>query len=181
VLGFIYNAPLTMANIHSLLLGFWPQWQMNLYWFLLIGGILFLLAIGNKNPYCQWFCPFGAAQECMGVIGGAKAREPKRYRELLRWTQRGLALFAVVVALWYRSPGLSSYEVFGTLFSFTGSSIQFVLLAIVLIASLFIKRPWCNHLCPLRPVMDFIRLIRIWMRELWQRLQTKPARAKLSS
>jgi NosR/NirI family nitrous oxide reductase transcriptional regulator len=68
VLGFWLNLPLTISRVSSFLLGYWPQWQTNLYWYLLIGGILFIATVDNKNGYCAWFCPFGAAQECMAVM-----------------------------------------------------------------------------------------------------------------
>jgi len=168
ILGFIYNSPLTLAYINKFLLGFWPQWQSHLYWYLLIGGILFVYTVENKNPYCQWFCPFGAAQEVMGLVGGAKVFSPRQFRDLLKWLQRGLAWLAIILALIYRNPGLSSFEIFGTLFSLTGSNFQFILLALVLVTSLFIRRPWCTYLCPLDPVTDFIKMTRKWVIELWQ-------------
>jgi uncharacterized protein with FMN-binding domain len=169
VLGFVYNMPLTIVWINRLLLGFWPTWQTHLYWFILIGGILFIYTIDNKNPYCEWFCPFGATQECLSVVGGGKVRVPQRAHNLLRRGQRVLALTAVVIALVFRNPGISSYEVFGAFFRLIGSNILFVLLGIVLVASLFIRRPWCSYLCPLRPVTDLIRLMRNWIRELWKK------------
>lgn len=169
VLGFIYNSPLTLAYINKFLLGFWPQWQTHLYWYLLIGGILFVYTVEEKNPYCQWFCPFGAAQEVMGAIGGAKVYSPKQFRNYLEWLQRGLAWLAIVLALVLRNPGLTSFEIFGALFSLTGSGFQYVLLALVLATSLFIKRPWCTYLCPLDPVTDFIKMTRNWILELWQK------------
>jgi NosR/NirI family transcriptional regulator, nitrous oxide reductase regulator len=175
VLGFMYTSPLTLAYINKFLMGFWPEWQTHLYWYLLIGGILFVFTVDNKNPYCEWFCPFGAAQECMGAIGGAKVRTPNQYRNLLKWTQRGLAWAAIIIALLMRNPGISSYEVFGTLFDFVGTSWQFTLLALVLIASLYLKRPWCNYLCPLRPIDQFIRLVRAWIKEQWQIIRLKTA------
>ncbi|MBP1609043.1 MAG: 4Fe-4S binding protein [Acidobacteria bacterium] len=173
VLGFVYDLPLTLSSINKFLLGFWPEWQTHLYWYLLIGGILFIFTVDNKNPYCQWFCPFGAAQECLGVIGVAKVRSAGKYRNFLKWLQRGLAWFAILVALLFHSPGISSYEIFGTLFSLTGSTLQFALLGIILIASLFIKRPWCHYLCPIHPVDEFIRMARGWIIELWKTLQNK--------
>lgn len=173
VLGFVYNSPLTLAYINKFLLGYWPQWRTHLYWYLLIGGILFVFTVDNKNPYCEWFCPFGAAQDCMGVIGGAKPGSAGRYNDLLLWVQRGLAWLAIVLALYFRNPGLTSFEVFGTLFDLTGSTLQFALLGIILIASLFIKRPWCKFICPMRPVMDLYRTFRKWMIESWRRLRTK--------
>ncbi len=168
VLGFWYNSPLTITYINKFLLGYWPLWQTNLYWYFLIGGIIFVFTLDNKNPYCEWFCPFGAAQECMGLIGGAKVRSAGRYKEALVWLQRGLAWLAIILALLFRNPGMSSYEVFGTLFGLVGNAFQFILLGIVILASLFIRRPWCAYLCPLRPVTDFIRLIRNWIFELWK-------------
>jgi hypothetical protein len=174
VLGFIYNKPLTLSMVNQALLGFWPQWQTNLYWYLLLGGIIFVFTVDNKNPYCSWFCPFGAAQECMGAIGGSKVRSPGRQtRHVLKWTQRGLAWFAIVIALWFRNPGISSYEIFGTLFKLVGTSWQFVLVGMVLIVGLFISRPWCAYLCPLHPVDEFIRLVRKWILELWKTLKLK--------
>ncbi|KAA3656787.1 MAG: FMN-binding protein [Chloroflexi bacterium] len=163
VLGFWFNLPLTISKINTFLLGYWPQWQTNLYWYFLLGGIFFVLTVDNKNAYCAWFCPFGAAQECMGAIGGAKISGPRKYRRFFVWLQRGLAWAAIMIALLFRNPGLSSFEVFGTLFSFTGSIIMFGLLGIILVMSLFVKRPWCNFLCPLDPVYDIIRLVRGWV------------------
>ena len=173
ILGFVYTRPLTLSDISKFLLGFWPQWQTNLYWYLLIGGILFVFTVDNKNPYCEWFCPFGAAQECMGAIGGAKSRSAGSYKNILKWLQRGLAWLAILLALLFRNPGLTSYEIFGTLFDLKGSTMQFALLGIVLITSLCIRRPWCNYLCPLRPVTDLYRAFRKWIIESWTAFRRK--------
>ena len=175
VLGFVYNRPLTLVFINKMLLGFWPEWHLNLYWYILLAGIVLIIAVGKQSPYCEWFCPFGSAQECLGFIGGAKRRIPERYHVLLRWFQRALALSAIVLALLYRNPSVSSYEVFGAFFHLIGSSFNFALLGVVLIAALFLKRPWCSYLCPLRPVTDFIRLVRNWIQEIWLKSRPKTA------
>jgi Na+-translocating ferredoxin:NAD+ oxidoreductase RnfG subunit len=167
LLGFVYNRPLTIVYINKFLMGYWPQWQTSLYWYFLIGGILFVFTVDNKNPYCEWFCPFGAAQECIGAIGGAKVHSPGKYRYFLKWLQRGLAWGAIFLALLFSNPGITSYEIFGTLFEFFGSTSQFILLGMVLLAALFIRRPWCTYLCPLHPVEEFIRMTRKWIFGLW--------------
>jgi len=171
VIGFIFNKPLTLVLINKALLGFWPDWRLDLYWYILLFGILFFFVVDNKNPYCEWFCPFGSTQECVALIGGTKKKFSGKIRILLRWFQRILALGAIVFALVYRNPSVSSYEVFGAFFRLIGTNFHFVLLGIVLIASLFLFRPWCHYLCPLRPVTDFIRLIRNWIREIWLKLR----------
>ncbi len=156
VLGFIYTAPLTIAQIISLLSGYWPDWHNNLYWYFLIGGILFVTTVDSKNPYCSWFCPFGAVQECLAQITRAKRYKPRGLNQILTWTQRGLTFAAIILGLALRRPGVASYEPFGTLFDLRGTSIEWIFLGIVLLASLVIYRPFCTYICPLNPVYDFI-------------------------
>jgi uncharacterized protein with FMN-binding domain len=158
VLGFMFNTPLTLIHVNSLLLGYWPQWQSHLYWYVLIVGVLIVPLVTGKNPYCNAICPFGATQRCLGVIGDAKPRFSPRWRVWLRWAPRILAWAAILLALSYRNPALANYEVYGTLFDLVGSHFQFGLLAVVLVASLFITRPWCNYLCPIRAVTEYLRL-----------------------
>lgn len=166
VLGFIYNNPLTLIHISKFIMGYWPQWQTGLYWYFLTGGIFIIFIVDNRNPYCEWFCPFGAAQECMGLISGVKLPRPKRVRNALNVLQRILALGAVLLGLYFRNPGLTNYELYGTLFGPIGTSIQFVALGLVLIAAMFIRRPWCNYLCPIKPVLETIRIFRGWVKEI---------------
>lgn len=161
-LGFLYNKPLTLANVVSLFAGYWPDWHTHLYWFLLLGGILLVTTAQGKNPYCSWFCPFGAVQEGLGRIGGAKVFRPRRWHQRLKWLQRGLALGAILLGLALRQPGAVSFEPFGTLFDFTGSTAQWILLVVVLLASLVVVRPFCNYLCPLDPVVEYVGEGRRW-------------------
>jgi len=168
-LGFLYNNPITLVNINSLLTGYWPNWRLNLYWYLLIAGVILPVVLFGKNPYCESFCPFGSAQMCLAVIGHTKIRIKPRYYSYLRHIQRFLALAAIIVALVYRNPSLYNYEVSGTLFSLTGSKAHFALLAVTLLASLFITRPWCNFLCPIRAVTDYLRSVREGALHLFQR------------
>jgi Na+-translocating ferredoxin:NAD+ oxidoreductase RnfG subunit len=169
VLGFIFNKPFTLSNVVTLLSGFWPDWHTNLYWFLLVGGIILVTSIQGKNPYCSWFCPFGAMQEVLGSISGAKPYHPRQLYDKLRWIQRALAFTAIVMGLALRQPGAASYEPFGTLFDLQGSWPQWVLLVMVLFGSLLIYRPFCNYICPLDPVVDYIGEIRRWVKGLWKK------------
>jgi len=147
-LGFVFNRPFVLAHVNMALLGYFPAIETHIYWYILIAGLVLFKTEKKWNTYCYDFCPFGACQEVLGAVGGAKSPKLK-WREPLRWAQRILVIIAVSLALIYRNPGFSSFEIFGTLFELEGSSWQFVVLAIVLLSSLFINRPFCNYLCPL--------------------------------
>ncbi len=85
VLGFIYTAPFTIAQVISFLSGYWPDWHNNLYWYILIGGIIFVTTVDAKNPYCNWFCPFGAFQECLAQVTNAKLYRPRKWSTFFTW------------------------------------------------------------------------------------------------
>ncbi len=165
VLGFLYTSLLTLPFMTKMLMGFWPQWQNSLYWYTLLGFFLATILFKGRNPYCQWICPFGAVQETLGMVGGANNRSPKHFTKFFRWLPRGLALTAILAALLFRNPGLSSYEVFGTMFDLEGSPLQFGLLAAVLVTSLLVRRPWCRFLCPIGAIDDFLRTMRGWVKQ----------------
>ena len=166
-LGFVYTLPFTTTMVVSLLSGYWPDWHNNLYWYLLVGGIVFATTVDGKNPYCGWFCPFGAVQECLATVSGAKHYRPRDLNRLLKWVQRMLALSAIVLGLLLRRPGISSYEPFATLFDFRGLGLEWAFLILVLLVSLLMYRPFCNYLCPLDAVVEFVGAGRRWIKEGW--------------
>ncbi len=166
--GFVYTVPLTITMFISLLSGYWPDWQANLYWYILIGGILFVTSVDGKNPYCGWFCPFGAIQETLATVTDAKPYRPKELRPFLTWLQRGLALLAILLGLALRRPGVAGYEPFAALFDFQGMTIEWIFLAIILLGSLLVYRPFCTYLCPIDPTVALIAAIRRWGRDVWR-------------
>jgi uncharacterized protein with FMN-binding domain len=172
VIGFIYTAPLTISQIIALLSGYWPDWHNNLYWYFLIGGILFITTL-DKNPYCAWFCPFGAVQETLAALTGAKHYRPRQWRNFLTWLPRILALTSIALGLILRQPGIAGYEPFATLFDLRGTVFEWGLLVVTVLASLILYRPFCNFICPIDPVVDFIGAVRRFGRNVWKRWKPK--------
>lgn len=174
VLGFIFNKPLTLAHFTSFLSGYWPNWRTNLYWYLLLGGVVLATLVRGKNPYCSWFCPFGGVQECLGAISGATAYRPQRFYPRFKLFQRGLAFVAIVLGLALRQPTATSYEPFGTLFALSGGFFPWMFLVIMLFTSMVIRRPFCTYLCPLDPIIDLIGHVRSWMSPQWLPKNKRP-------
>lgn len=168
-LGFLFNRPMVLAWVTRLMSGDWPAWQTHFYWYLLFFGLLFSFGHDKKNPWCPWMCPFGAAQDCLGLIGGARNRQIS-YRNFFLWTKRFLTWLAIVLALLYRNPAGTSYEIFGTMFELSGTHFQFTLLAIVVLTAIFVNRPFCHWLCPVDMIEDLLRVIRRGVDNAWQRL-----------
>jgi len=158
-LGFAYNQPITLARINSLLLGFWPSVYTELFVYILITGSILSIVFTGKNHYCHSICPYGASQELIGKLGNAKIRKPKNFK-LLKKAQWSITFIAVVIALFMYNPGITEYEIYGGLFKLTATAVGFGLLIIVLISSLFIKKPWCRYLCPLHGFFRYFLIVR---------------------
>jgi NosR/NirI family nitrous oxide reductase transcriptional regulator len=176
MLGFVFNSPFVLAHINMVLVGYWPEWQTHLYWYILIIGLLLFKAKDEWNVYCYDFCPFGAAQDVLGLIGGARSRKV-RWSNVLLWAKRLLITVAISLALIYRNPAFSSYEIFGTAFRLEGSNFQFALLAMMVFAAMFYSRPWCQYLCPLHRhgTEGLFNWCRRQVLTTWRRLRPKNA------
>jgi len=166
VIGFIYTAPLTISQVIAFLSGYWPDWHNNLYWYLLIGGMLLSTALDAKNPYCAYFCPFGAFQETLAQLTDAKLYRPKGWKDFLKWLPRVLTLGAIVIGLVLRQPGVVGYEPFATLFDLRGTGLEWALLVLTIFASLIFYRPFCNFICPIDPTVDYIYAVRRWISDV---------------
>ncbi|MFC2096981.1 FMN-binding protein, partial [Bacteroidota bacterium] len=107
IFGFLLNIPLTIGKLNTFLLGYQSHWQENIFWYILIFGIIIILFFTNKNSYCQWICPFGASQDCIGVIGNAKTLKLTSSRKIFNYLPGFLSWLAIITALIFRNPGAS--------------------------------------------------------------------------
>ena len=127
-----------------------------------------VVALAARNSFCGWLCPFGFIQDMTSSFSafvqkrapvirkavrtikkrGARLVVLDRYLRFLKygvlaWTVLGAAAFGYMVfrdvdpwaALW----GLLELSL----------TLGTVVLGIVLVASLFVERPWCRYACPL--------------------------------
>jgi polyferredoxin len=81
------------------------------------------------------------------------------------------ALFMAFITL---QPTLASYEPFAALFALHGTTLQWLLLFIVLTASLLIQTPWCNFFCPMRTIERVVLDTKRWVRTAEERPGSVP-------
>ncbi|MCK4771368.1 MAG: 4Fe-4S binding protein [Candidatus Latescibacteria bacterium] len=160
VIGFWKNSPITIAKITSLMSGYFPDIQSNLSLYLLIAGFMLTVLVLGRSIYCTHICPFGAAQQIINLIGGKNIKLPIWAARLMIMARNVIVFTAVVAAFITVQPALTSYEPFATLFALRGTVLQWLLLLVVMVTSLFIHRPWCNFLCPVRTCERVLQDIR---------------------
>lgn len=158
-LGFLFAQPWALAFPIRLLLADVPSWRTHLYWYVLLCATLLAFSRAGKSPYCGWLCPFGAAQDALGVATGGIRRRAPRPR-LFLGLKAGLLWLAVLLGLLYRNPAAASYEVFGAAFRWRGSGPQLALLVVVGLAALVVRRPFCHYACPIDAIERPLRALR---------------------
>ncbi|MFZ5815136.1 MAG: 4Fe-4S binding protein [Bacillota bacterium] len=173
VMGFWLGALFAIPQLTALLMGYAPPLQEAVRWYLLVAGVLILTVTVGHNWYCYWLCPFGAAQELLSLVGGNMIRPSLRLRRALSWIRWALLWLSAMVAFFTLSPGTGSVEPFSTLFLFKGSNLQWVVLLTVLVSAIFVKRIWCNFLCPVGAFREAVDWLRREVMTRW-RAKTRP-------
>ena len=113
----------------------------------LLVPILILTLIGNK-VFCGWCCPIGALQEIFHRVSSfdtLKIKLPFKITNVIR-----ISIFFIFLVLVF-STGLSIYNYFNP-FEFLHWQFglySIIIILLILIASLFIFRPFCYVVCPL--------------------------------
>ncbi len=136
---------------------------------LVIAAAVLITALLLRSAFCGWICPLGFIQD---LLRGLTRRLEKRYVPIRRFfrtlNQRGqpawnfldkylryakyvVLVWAVTGAAIYGVMVFKDYDPWSALINITEWTFTpgIVVLAVTLVASLFIERPWCRYFCPL--------------------------------
>jgi polyferredoxin len=135
-------------------------------------------ALVARNAFCGWLCPFGFIQDMISSFSafvqkrvpairravrtlktrGARLAVLDRY---LRFLKYGVLAWAVIGAAVYGFMVFRDVDPWAALWNLLELSLTLgtIVLAIVLIASLFIERPWCRYACPLGAATGLVGML----------------------
>lgn len=120
-------------------------------------GSMVMLGVFAGRGFCGWICPFGSVTEWLGVLGRKafpnRIVVPPALDRVLR-TVKYFILALVLAGTYYTGRMVfADYDPYPALFHFGVwaeiSSAAIIILAITLVASIFIDRAWCRYACPL--------------------------------
>ena len=116
---------------------------------IVIAAVSIILPLFTKKSfYCQYLCPFGAVQEFAGMIPVKKITISSKIYNAFAIIRRVILLALLILLASGVGLDLSMTEPF-SIFSYQTIIFEVALLtAIIVVASIFIKKPWCNYLCP---------------------------------
>ncbi|MBW1944897.1 MAG: 4Fe-4S binding protein, partial [Deltaproteobacteria bacterium] len=135
-------------------------------------GFACIISLFLRKSFCGWFCPAGTVSEWMWKLGkrffGKNYQIPLWVDYPLRSLKYLLLLFFLWIILSMSGDALAGflqgpyYKMADVkmLFFFTRMSLlTAVVLAILILSSLFVRNSWCRYLCPYGALMGLFALL----------------------
>ncbi len=156
VLGFYRGGcPCPIMSFQNLILwsiGMEVYWQ-QLLWFLALIPITYLLG----KVWCGWICHLGALQEFIFLPGRLNILKSAKAQKVMRVIRIILLVVLIAQLIISQSNFFVKIDPFKVAFNlFSTTTTGYILLALLLISSLFIFRPFCKMICPIGLVLGWI-------------------------
>lgn len=119
--------------------------------------IVFAFLFGRV--FCAGVCPFGALQELVNVKNVRLPRAVTTVLGLVPWIY---LIFALLYAATRSSFIVCKFDPFIGIFRLGGDFGMIVFGALLLVASIFIGRPFCRFLCPYGALLGIFSRVAIW-------------------
>ncbi|MCM8709448.1 4Fe-4S binding protein [Clostridium sp. SYSU_GA19001] len=132
-------------------------------------GILLATLFGPL--FCGWICPLGTLQEGLSKIGKRIFKKkynnfiPYKYDKYLRYLRYAVLAWVIYMTAITGKIAFEAYDPFYSLFNLWSSELAVsgvIILVLVILASLFVERPWCKYTCPYGAFLGVFNLFRIF-------------------
>jgi hypothetical protein len=174
LIGFMFNASLSLTDFARIILGYLPDIHTHLAWWILMGGTILVIIVFAKNVYCTSLCPFRASQILLNKISGINLKVPSRYTRIMSKMPMFLVWLSLMLIFISANPSLAAYEPFAILFSLQGVGVQWYILPCSLIGALFFSNFFCRFFCPVGGILTWIMKRRKQVVNLYNRAEVKP-------
>lgn len=134
-------------------------------------GLAIMATIVFGPVICGFICPFGALQDLVARLGKKINKRkynkfvPKKLDNILKYLRYITLVGAIYLTASSKVTLLESinpYHAFLGIFKLSISMIGLIILSIILIASLFVQRPWCKYLCPYGAFLGLFNKIKVF-------------------
>jgi hypothetical protein len=156
VFGFWLGQFLSFVQIINWLSG-GMNWQIHFILLLVLALSVGIPVIFGKAFYCTWVCPFGAAQELCGKVGGRKIQLPTKAAKVLKPLRERLFIVLLILLWTGFAFDVTLVEPFSAFSVTTVSYWMLGFASVFLIVSMFIPKAWCRFFCPTGFVLEWIR------------------------
>ncbi len=132
---------------------------VNMIWFLALIPITYFF----HKVWCGWICHLGALQEFIFIpAANLKFLESEKSQKVMKYIRYVLVLALIIQVVITHSYLYDEIDPFKTAYNlgYNAGYTEWVLLALLLISSVFIYRPFCKSACPIGLLLGLVTKIK---------------------
>ena len=172
-LGFFKSQLISVVNIYSLITGNFPVFRYSLTWYLFFGFTVVTTVLWGRL-YCGRVCAFGALTQLMDSIVPARLRVdvPVWLERRAAWIKYGL--LGGIILYFLVTNEISAYRYVEPfwMFSRRASLGMWGGLAVLLVATVFVRNLYCRFLCPLGAALGLLSNLTVFRIKRWSECNT---------
>ncbi len=172
-LGFYKANLVSIVNIFTLVGGNLPDFRISMPWYLMMVFTVVSTVLWGRL-YCGRICAFGALTQLMD------ATIPSRFRVELppsvdRWAIYTKYVLLGGVLLYFLASG--NFLVYRYLepfwmFTLSGTTVMWVMLGVLLVATVFVRNLYCRYLCSVGAALGLISNLTVFRIKRWSECKT---------
>jgi polyferredoxin len=172
-MGFAKSYLISITNIFSVVDWNWPVVKYNLAWYLFFGFTVVSTILWGRL-YCGRVCAYGALTQTLDAV------IPRRWRvEVPRSIEKRAAgikfgLLFAVIAYYVATDDVQIYQYVEPfwMFGLFGTPTLWTLLAVLLVATVFVRNLYCRFLCPVGATLGLMSYLTVFRIKRWSECRT---------
>ena len=172
--GFYKSSLITVVNVFGLLTWNLPLLRDALPFYFFFGFMLIATVLWGRL-YCGRVCAFGAFTQLMDKVVPARLRfdVPKVIDRRASYVKYGLLVAILLVFFVTGNPRLYyRYVEPFWMFSLQASTVEWIGLAVLLVATIFVRNLYCRFLCPLGAFLGLVSNLTVFRIKRWAECKT---------
>jgi len=167
-LGFVRSQLITIVNIFGLTQWNLPVFRHNMTWYLFAVFTLVTTILWGRL-YCGRVCAFGSMTQLLDKIVPARIRFeiPRRIDERAAYIKYGLLVTTVLYFLFTKDISIYRYVEPFWMFSLSASTGMWIGVAVLLIATVFVRNLYCRFLCPVGAFLGLLSNLTVFRIKRW--------------
>jgi len=172
-MGFMKSHLVSVVDIFGVIAGDLPVLKYNIGYYA-FGVFVLASTVLWGRLYCGRICAYGALTQLMDAILPSKLRVnvPRTIERRAAWIKYGL--LALVVTYFVATRNLLVYQYVEPfwMFSLFGTTPMWIGLAVLLVATVFVRNLYCRFLCPVGAMLGLISNLTVFRIKRWSECNT---------
>jgi NosR/NirI family nitrous oxide reductase transcriptional regulator len=172
-MGFVKSRLVSVVDLFAVADLNLPVFKYNLAWYLLSFFVLASTVLWGRL-YCGRICAFGALTQLIDTVVPRKLRVevPVGLERRAAWIKYGLLVAVLTYFVATRDVAVYRYVEPFWMFGLFGTTPMWIGLAVLLLATVFIRNLYCRFLCPVGAFLGVISTLTVFKIKRWSECNT---------